>query len=139
MTPAEVAKKSAEVMWAEDKASAGLGMVVEEVKPGEARLSMTIRADMVNGHGIAHGGFIFLLADSAFAFACNAYNQRTVAQHCAITFLAPGKEGMRLIAVARERQRAERSGIYDITVSEDGGAVIAEFRGHSRTLPGTLF
>lgn len=139
MSPEEIARKTAEVMWAEDKASAGLGMVVEEVKPGEARLSMTIRPDMVNGHGIAHGGFIFLLADSAFAFACNAYNQRTVAQHCAITFLAPGKEGMRLVAVARERQRAERSGIYDITVSEEGGAVIAEFRGHSRTLPGTLF
>ncbi len=99
---------------------------------------MTITDAMVNGNNIAHGGFIFTLADSAFAFACNTYNQRAVAQHCAVTFLAPGKLGDRLIAKGVERQRAGRSGIYDITVTREDGIVIAEFRGHSRTIEGTL-
>lgn len=134
-----IAQRSAEAMWAEDNASRGLGMELAEVTPGRARLAMTVTERMVNGHGLCHGGFIFTLADSAFAFACNSYGQRVVAQHCSVTFLAPGRLGMRLVAQATERQRAERSGIYDIVVTDAAsGAAIAEFRGHSRTVPGNL-
>ncbi|MPR08188.1 hydroxyphenylacetyl-CoA thioesterase PaaI [Microvirga tunisiensis] len=136
--PHEIAAACAEAMWAEDQASQGLGMAVERVSPGEAVISMTIRADMTNGHGICHGGFIFTLADSAFAFACNTYNQRTVAQHCTVTFLQPGRRGDTLTAHAVERNRSGRSGIYDVTVRDGKGEVVAEFRGHSRTIAGTL-
>ena len=94
---------------------------------------------MTNGHGIGHGGFIFLLADTAFAYACNSYNQRCVAQHCSITYLKPAREGSRLVATAREVRRVERSGVYDISVSDEEGAAIAEFRGLSRTVPGKFF
>ena len=134
----EVARACAEAMWAEDQASQGLGMLVERVSPGEAVISMKIRADMTNGHGICHGGFIFTLADSAFAFACNTYNQRTVAQQCAVTFLQPGRRGDTLTAHAVERTRTGRSGIYDVTVRNSRDEVVAEFRGHSRTIAGTL-
>lgn len=134
----EIARRSADAMWAEDNASRGLGMTIEAIGPGSAALSMTVRPEMVNGHGLCHGGFIFTLADSAFAFACNSRGQRHVAQHCQVTFVAPGRLGMRLTAVAQERQRAERSGIYDITVRDEAGTVIAEFRGHSRAIPGSL-
>jgi acyl-CoA thioesterase len=100
---------------------------------------MTVTAAMTNGHGTCHGGYIFTLADSAFAFACNSRRQRSVAQQCQIAYIAPARKGMRLVAEAVERQRAERSGITDVTVRDETGAVIAEFRGHSRTVPGTLF
>ncbi len=133
-----LAEACAKTMWAEDQASQGLGMVIERVAPGEAVISMQIRADMANGHGICHGGFIFTLADSAFAFACNTYNQRTVAQHCAVTFVQPGRRGDTLTAHALERSRTGRSGIYDVTVRDSRGEVVAEFRGHSRTIAGTL-
>lgn len=136
--PHELAQACAKAMWDDDQASRGLGMVVERVAPGEAVLSMPIRADMTNGHGICHGGFIFTLADSAFAFACNTYNQRTVAQHCAVTFLQPGRRGDTLTAHAVERNRTGRSGIYDVTVRNGQGEIVAEFRGHSRTIAGTL-
>ncbi len=139
MDPREIAQRSAAAMWADDKASAGLGMAITAIAPGRATLTMTVRDTMVNGHGICHGGYIFTLADSAFAFACNAYNHRTVAQHCHISYLAPARLGMVLVADAVERQRAERSGIYDITVRTEAGEVIAEFRGWSRTVPGTLY
>jgi acyl-CoA thioesterase len=135
---AEIARLSAEAMWADDRASQGLGMEVLEVGSGRARLVMTITERMLNGHGSCHGGFIFSLADSAFAFACNSHGQPAVAQHCSVTYVAPGRLGMRLVADAQERQRGERSGIYDITVRDETGIVIAEFRGHSRTLPGSL-
>ncbi len=138
MDAGEIARACAEAMWAEDSASKGLGMQLISVEPGRAILAMTITDKMVNGHNIAHGGFIFTLADSTFAFACNTYNQRTVAQQCAITFIAPGKLGDRLIARGIERHRAGRSGIYDITVTREDGTVIAEFRGHSRTIEGAL-
>lgn len=134
----EIARRSADAMWAEDNASRGLGMTIDAIGPGSASLSMTVRPEMVNGHGLCHGGFIFTLADSAFAFACNSRGQRHVAQHCQVTFVAPGRLGMRLTAVAQERQRAERSGIYDITVRDEAGTVVAEFRGHSRAIPGSL-
>ena len=136
--PHELAQACAQAMWADDQASQGLGMVIERVSPGEAVISMKIRTDMANGHGICHGGFIFTLADSAFAFACNTYNQRTVAQHCAVTFLRPGRRGDTLTAHAVERTRTGRSGIYDVTVRDSRGEIVAEFRGHSRTIAGTL-
>jgi len=123
-------------MWKEDDASKGLGMEILEVKPGRATLAMTIQPHMVNGQRIAHGGFIFTLADSAFAFACNTHNERVVAAQGNITFIRPGKLGDRLIARGREISRSGRSGIYDVTVTS-GESVIAEFRGHSRSIGGT--
>jgi acyl-CoA thioesterase len=134
----ELAQACAQAMWADDAASRGLGIELMSVGPGRAEVAMTVAERHVNGHSICHGGFIFTLSDSAFAFACNTYNQRTVAQHCAITFLVAGKLGDRLTARAVERQRAGRSGIYDITVTRQDGKVIAEFRGHSRTIEGEL-
>tara|TARA_R110002020_G_scaffold20374_12_gene69550 strand:- start:5238 stop:5687 length:450 start_codon:yes stop_codon:yes gene_type:complete len=138
MDAQETARACADAMWAEDKASQGLGMEIVSVEPGKAVLTMTIREDMVNGHAICHGGFMFLLADSAFAFSCNTYDQRTVAQSCAISFLKPVKLGDRLTATAAERWREGRSGIYDITVTDQTGTTVAEFRGQSRTIAGRL-
>lgn len=133
MTEAERAALSARVMWENDRASRDLGMEVVSVEPGKAVLTMKVRETMTNGHGTAHGGFIFTLADSAFAFACNSHGETTVAAHCSITYLRPGKSGDLLTAEAREISRAGRSGIYDVRVSADG-VTIAEFRGHSRSL-----
>jgi acyl-CoA thioesterase len=135
-SPDKLARACADAMWAEDDASQGLGMEVIDVGPGRATLTMTVQPHMVNGQRIAHGGFIFLLADSTFAFACNSRNERTVAAQCDITFVKPGKLGDRLVATAREISRSGRSGIYDIRVTADD-VVIAEFRGHSRTIAGT--
>ncbi len=134
----ELARRCAEVMWREDRASQALGMSLDAVGPGTATLSMTVTESMINGHEICHGGLIFTLADSAFAFACNAYNKVTVAQHCSVTFLAPAKLGDRLTARAEERSLNGRSGIYDIRVDNQDGKAIAEFRGHSRTIKGHL-
>lgn len=134
---AGLARRCADSMWAEDTASQQLGMVIESVETGRSRLSMRVRADMTNGHGIAHGGFIFTLADSAFAFACNTYNVRTVAQTCDIVFVAPAHEGDLLVADAVERHRYGRNGIYDIRVTR-GDEVVAEFRGRSRTIGGPV-
>ncbi|HEX8663727.1 MAG TPA: hydroxyphenylacetyl-CoA thioesterase PaaI [Beijerinckiaceae bacterium] len=133
-----LAEACARAMWTEDRASQGLGMRIERVAPGEAVMTMAVTERMVNGHGLCHGGFIFTLADSAFAFACNTYDQRTVAQHCAVTFLAPARLGDALTAHAVEVARGGRSGIYDITVTKADGTVVAEFRGHSRTIKGSL-
>jgi acyl-CoA thioesterase len=135
-SPDDLARACAEAMWKEDDASKGLGMEILQIGAGEATLAMTVKPDMVNGHGIAHGGFIFALADSAFAFACNSHNERAVAAQCNISFIRPGKLGDRLIAVAREISRTGRSGIYDVRVTA-GDTAIAELRGHSRTLGGT--
>lgn len=136
--PESIARASAAAMWAEDNASRGLGMRLDRVAPGAAVLSMEVTAAMVNGLGICHGGFIFTLADSACAFASNSYNQRMVLQSSQITLLAPARLGMRLVAEGTERHRAERSAIYDVTVRTDAGEVIAEFRGHVRSIPGKL-
>lgn len=136
--PRRTAELSAQAMWADDAASQALGMKIVDVGPGTATVSMTVRDDMVNGHAIGHGGFTFTLADSAFAFACNSYNRRTVAQSCTITYLAPTRLGQVLVAEATERSRVGRSGIYDITVRCDG-EVVAEFRGTSREIGGTFF
>ena len=136
LSPDDLARACADAMWKDDDASKGLGMEILQIRPGEAVLAMTVQPHMVNGQRIAHGGFIFLLADSAFAFACNSHNERAVAAQCNISFIRPGKLGDRLVATAREISRDGRSGIYDVRVSVDE-TVIAEFRGHSRTIAGT--
>ncbi len=134
----ELARACAEHMFASDMASQGLGMRIEHIAPGEARLSMVVRADMVNGHKICHGGFIFTLADSAFAFACNSYNLRTVAASAEVSFLKPAYEGETLHAIARERWREGRNGIYDISVTNGDAVTVAEFRGKSRAIKGAV-
>ena len=136
MTPAELAKATAQVMWAEDQASQQLGMRIEDIGPGYARLSMTVGADMLNGHKMCHGGYIFTLADSAFAFACNSFNRRAVAHNCSIFYLQPGARGDRLTADARRRAQSGRNGIYDVRVTNQNRDTIAEFRGHSRDISG---
>ena len=136
--PAETARRSAEAMWRSDAASQGLGMRIVTVGPGTATLEMTVREDMVNGHGIGHGGFTFSLADSAFAFACNSYNRRTVAHVCEITYLAPTRLGDVLTATAQERHREGRDGTYDVTVRNAAG-VVATFVGKSKEIRGTLY
>ncbi|MGX1306095.1 acyl-CoA thioesterase [Amorphus suaedae] len=138
MDAQETARACADAMWAEDKASRGLGMEIVSVAPGKAVLTMAVQDHMVNGHAICHGGYIFLLADSAFAFSCNTYDQRTVAQSCSISFVKSARLGDTLTAVAEERWREGRSGIYDITVTDQAGTTVAEFRGQSRTIAGRL-
>ena len=135
----QVAEMSAEAMWAKDSASKWLGMKLDAVGPGTAIGSMTVEKHHTNGHDICHGGYIFTLADSAFAFACNSYNRLVVAQHNSIPFVAPGKLGDRLTATCREVARYGRSGIYDVKVTNQKGALIAEFRGVSRTIEGKHF
>lgn len=135
----ERAERSSEAMLRDDHTTKGFGMKIESVGPGVATISMMVRKDHLNGHGSCHGGAIFTLADSAFAFACNSHNKISVAQHCSVTFLAPGREGDRLIATAREVTLAGRSGVYDVTVMREDKVVIAEFRGLSRTVSGTHF
>ena len=136
LSPDDLARACADAMWKDDDASSGLGMTIVDIGAGRATLSMIVRPDMVNGQRIAHGGFIFTLADSAFAFACNSHNEKAVAAQGNITFIRPGKLGDTLVATAREISRSGRSGIYDVRVTV-GDEVIAEFRGHSRTIGGT--
>ena len=139
ITPEERARRSAEAMWATDKASKWLGMSLDDVGPGTARMSFTVEEHHCNGHLICHGGYIFTLADSCFAFACNSYNQVTLAQQNSITFCAPGHKGDRLTAKAAEVQKAGRSGVYDVTVRNQDGTIIAVMRGNSRTIKGSNF
>jgi acyl-CoA thioesterase len=126
-------------MWARDDASKWLGARLDAVGPGTASMSMTVEKHHTNGHDICHGGFIFTLADSAFAFACNSYNQVAVAQHNTISFVAPSFQGDRLTAIAREVTRNGRSGLYDVRVTNQDGRLIAEFRGASRVIKGVHF
>ncbi len=137
--PQAMARACADAMWPDDRAAQSIGISLDEVGPGHATLSMRVRDDMVNGHGTCHGGFIFALADSAFAYACNSANERAVAQHCSISFLRPAQLGHKLIAIAQERSRAGRSGVYDITVRTGDGTPVAEFRGNSRNLGEKFF
>jgi len=137
LSPQQLAEACVHSMWTQDLASRNLGMTLASASPGEATLTLLIEPHMVNGQGACHGGFIFTLADSAFAFACNTYNQRVVGQHCSISYLVPAYEGDRLTAHAREHWRAGRSGIYDVTITNQDGVQVAEFRGHSRTVKGT--
>lgn len=137
----QIAEACASAMWEDDQASRGLGMRLTEVRPGYARLSMPVRADMVNGHANCHGGFIFTLADSAFAFACNYNNRVTVASGAGIDFVAPARLGDVLTATCEERVRAGRTGVYDVQVTNQDGRLVALFRGKSyqtgtRLIPG---
>ena len=133
-----LAKQTAEKMFADDRASQSLGMSIIEVRAGYAKLTMTVRPDMTNGHSTCHGGFIFTLADSAFAFACNSQNLRTVAAGCLIDFLAPAYVGDELTAEATEQALAGRSGVYDVVVSNQNRLQIALFRGRSRQVGGEI-
>ncbi len=139
MTPKERAELSAKAMWSDDRASGWMGLKLDNVDEGTATLSLIVEKHHTNGHGICHGGIIFTLADTAFAFACNSRNQRAVAQHNTITYLAPGQLEDRLVATAREVCLAGRNGIYDVTVRNQDGTTIAEFRGNARTVHGTFF
>ncbi len=138
MTPDQIARRSADAMWAGDAASRALGMRILEVGPGRAVLAMTVREDMVNGHAIGHGGLTFALADSAFAFACNSRNRRAVAAGAEIRFRAPTRLGDELVATAVERGSEGRDGVYDVTVTV-GETVVAEFVGRSREIGGALW
>ena len=131
--PQAVAERAA-AMYEADLASRHLGIQIDQVAPGRATARMQVRDTMINGHDICHGGYVFLLADTAFAFACNTYGPVTIAAACDVAFLAPARLGDELIAEATERRRYGRNGIYDVTVHLPDTTVIAEFRGQSRTL-----
>ncbi|MGH8244701.1 MAG: hydroxyphenylacetyl-CoA thioesterase PaaI [Steroidobacteraceae bacterium] len=136
--PQRTAERAVQALWSGDAASKRLGMKIESCGPGRATVSMPVRADMVNGHGICHGGIVFALADSAFAFACNSCGDNTVAAGAAIEFLAPAREGDVLRAIAAERWRAGRTGIYEIEVANQRGETVALFRGRSHQIAGRL-
>jgi acyl-CoA thioesterase len=136
MDPQTVAERCAETMYAADRASAHLGIEISGVAPGRATARMVVTDTMINGHEICHGGYVFLLADTAFAFACNTYGPATVAAAADIVFVSAAKLGDTLVAEAVERQRYGRSGIYDVTVRRSDGSAVAEFRGASRVLTG---
>jgi acyl-CoA thioesterase len=138
LDPQALAQSVGEVMWSRDRATNALGMQLERIQPGEALMSMLVRDDMVNGHHMCHGGLIFTLADSAFAYACNSYNQNTVASACHIDFLAPAQMGETLEAHALERSRSGRTGVYDVTVSTRSGTTVALFRGKSYRIGGEV-
>lgn len=139
MTPEEKAKKAAAAMWGEDQASQWLGMELVHVAEGAATLSLVVQAHHCNGHGNCHGGVTFALADSAFAFACNSRNERSVAQHNLINYIAPARVGDMLKAVAQEVSLQGRSGIYDVQIFNQHDQLIATFRGMSRKVQGQLF
>ena len=138
MSPKKIAEKSASKILNRDKTCRWMGITLEEVNEGSASLSLTIKGPHINGHGICHGGIIFTLADSAFAFACNSRNRASVAQHATITFIEPAQLGDNLIACPREISLVKRNGIYDVTVRNQNGNLIAEFRGYSRIVNGQV-
>jgi len=133
-----LAEATAAAMWERDRAAQALGIRIVRIAPGRALLTMQVRSDMVNGHHICHGGMIFSLADTAFAYACNSYNRNTVASACNIDFLAPAKEGEMLEADAVEQSLAGRTGVYDITVRTQHGRTVALFRGKSYRINGEV-
>lgn len=133
-----LAERVVRAMYERDAASRGLGIEIIEVRPGFVRATMLVRADMVNGHDIGHGGFTFALADSAFAFSCNSHNAVTVAAGATIDFLAPTRKGDRLTATASELWRSKRAGLYEITVTNQDGTIVALFRGRSAQLKGQV-
>ncbi len=136
--PQALAEATAAAMYERDHAAQALGMQVAQVGPGSALLKMSVRRDMVNGHQICHGGMIFALADTAFAYACNSGNQATVASACQIDFIAPAREGETLEAEATERVAAGRTGVYDVSVRTADGRMIALFRGKSHRIGGSV-
>jgi acyl-CoA thioesterase len=138
MTPDQLADKVARAMLAEEGTGPAWGIVIEEARAGYARLRMTLRDDMLNGHRTVHGGMVFSLADTAFAYVCNGRNERTVAAQASIVFLDAAKEGETLIAEGEELSRVGRSGVTRVTVRSEDGRAIAEFTGYSRTIGGAL-
>ncbi len=134
----QLAARVAHAMLASEGTGPAWGLKIEEASEGSARVRMRVRPDMLNGHGIAHGGMIFALADTAFAYACNSRNLRTVAAQASIVFLEPAREGDVLIAEAREQALVGRSGVYAVSVRTADGRAIAEFTGFSRSIGGTL-
>ena len=135
-TPQQLAEATRDAMWKDDRASRSLGMQVLAVGPGSATLTMTVREDMLNGHDICHGGLVTMLADSAFAYACNAYNEVTVASGFDVNLIAAAHRGDVLTAVVAEVAKAGRTGVYDVTVSNQRGEPLAAFRGRSYTMKG---
>lgn len=133
-----LADATAQTMFDLDNTARYMGMKIKSIKPGYCLLYMDVQDWMINGHGSCHGGIIFTLADTAFAYACNSHNQRTVAQHCSITFISPGKAGETLTATAVETELSGRNGIYDIHVQNENVETIAHFRGNSRAISGTV-
>jgi len=131
-----LAELAGKTMYERDAASQALGMLLDEIRPGYARMRMRVREDMLNGHGTCHGGYIFMLADSAFAFACNSHNLNTVGAGCTIDYLAPGRAGDVLVAEAVEQALSGKTGVYDIAVSDQEGRRIALFRGKSHRIAG---
>lgn len=134
----DLAQRAGDYMYAHDAASRGLGMALAAIGPGTATMTMRVRPDMLNGHGTCQGGFIFALADSTFAFACNSRNQVTVAAGCTIEFMQPGRRDDLLTARATERALAGRRGVYDVTVTNAAGDTIAVFQGKSHSIRGTV-
>jgi acyl-CoA thioesterase len=134
--PQALAELAGKTMYERDPASQALGMTLDEIRPGYARMSMPVRSDMLNGHCTCHGGYIFMLADSAFAFACNSHNYNTVGAGCSIDYLAPSQEGDVLNAEAVEQALLGKTGVYDITVTNQEGRKIALFRGKSHRVSG---
>ncbi len=136
--PQALAEAVGAAMYARDPASQSLGMTLDAIGPGCARMSMPVRADMLNGHATCHGGFIFTLADSAFAFACNSHNHVTVGAGCTIDYLSPGREGDVLTAAASEQTLAGKTGVYDVAITNQDGRTIALFRGKSHRISGEV-
>ena len=136
--PQALAELAGKTMYERDPASQALGMTLDEIRPGYARMSMRVRGDMLNGHATCHGGYIFMLADSAFAFACNSHNFNTVGAGCTIDYLAPGREGDVLVAEAVEQALAGKTGVYDIAVRNQDGRTVALFRGKSHRVSGMV-
>lgn len=137
-TPQQRAESVARLMYAGDSAAQAVGLCVVEVGPGTATAEMVVRPEFTNGHGICHGGYVFLLADTAFAYACNSHNLKAVAAGAQIEFVAAGQRGDRLTARAREQHRAGRTGVYDVRVTRQDGALIALFRGKSALIKGAF-
>lgn len=129
-----LAQAAVQALYSTDRASQGLGLEIIDVAPGRVRVEMTVRPDMVNGHGMCHGGIIFALADSAFAFACNSHGEPMVAAGANIDFLAPTQSGERVTATASEVSRTARNGIYDVCVTKSSGETVAHFRGRCSRL-----
>jgi acyl-CoA thioesterase len=138
MDAESLAQACAAALWTNDRAAQSLGMEILETAPGLAKLSMTVREDMVNGHDICHGGLTFALADSAFAYACNSHNLNAVASGARIEFLAPGRLGEVLTAVAEQVSQGKRTGVYDVVVSNAQNKTVALFRGNSYRIGGAL-
>jgi acyl-CoA thioesterase len=138
MAAQALAELAGKTMWDRDPASQALGMKLSEIRPGYALMTMPVREDMLNGHRTCHGGYIFMLADSAFAFACNSHNHNTVGAGCTIDYIAPGREGELLVAEATEQALAGKTGVYDVKVSNQDGRLIALFRGKSHRVGGLV-